>query len=121
MASKPYNSKVGDSEHVHQRRYVEWVRLKHKVRIFAIPNGGKRGRLEAMRLVAEGVSKGVPDLYVPAWRLWVEMKTETGRVSKEQADWHEYLRTACGDTVIVAYGYDDAVSQTEEFLKGCES
>ena len=109
-----------DSEHVHQRRYVEWVRLVHKVRIFAVPNGGKRGRLEAMRLVAEGVSKGVPDLYVPAWRLWVEMKTETGRVSKDQADWHEYLR-AIGDTVIVAYGYDDAVRQTEDFLKGRES
>lgn len=111
---------MSDSEHVHQRRYVEWVRLTHKVRIFAIPNGGKRGRLEAMRLVAEGVSKGVPDLYVPAWCLWIEMKAEKGRVSPEQKDWHEYL-SGVGDTVIVAYGFDDAVAQTEEFLKECKA
>lgn len=108
---------MSDSEHVHQRRYVEWVRLTHKVRIFAIPNGGKRGRLEAMRLVVEGVSKGVPDLCVPAWRLWVEMKADGGRVTKEQTDWHDYLRSI-GDTVIVAFGFDDAVAQTEDFLKG---
>lgn len=108
------------SEHVHQRRYVEWVRLTHPgIRIFAVPNGGKRGRLEAMRLVAEGVSAGVPDLCVPAWRLWVEMKTETGRLSPVQKDWIEYLRSI-GDTVIVAHGFDDAVTQTEEFLKGRE-
>lgn len=106
------------SEHVEQRNFVEWIRLRAAgtVRIFAIPNGGKRGRVEAGRLKVEGVSAGVPDLYIPAWRMWVEMKATDGRVTKEQADWHEYLR-GLGDVVIVAYGFDDARRQVEWFLK----
>jgi hypothetical protein len=36
----------------------------------------------------EGVSPGVPDLFIPDWLLWVEMKREKGgRVSPEQKDW----------------------------------
>lgn len=104
------------SEHVEQRSFVEWVRLVHKVRILAIPNGGRRGRLEAMRLVAEGVSKGVPDLFIPEWLLWVEMKTTTGRTSPDQRDWIAHLNSI-GHTAIVAHGFDDAKAQVGEFLK----
>lgn len=104
------------SEHVEQRNFVEWVRLTHGVRIFAIPNGGKRGRLEALRLVAEGVSAGVPDLFVPEWLLWVEMKTKTGKVSALQKDWIAYLN-GIGHTAIVAYGFDDAKEQVTKFLE----
>lgn len=104
------------SEHVEQRCFVEWVRLKHGVRIFAIPNGGKRGRLEALRLVAEGVSSGVPDLCIPEWSLWVEMKARKGRVSKNQHDWIDYLNSI-GHTAIVAYGFEDAVAQVEALIK----
>lgn len=103
------------SEHVEQRTFVEWVRLTHGVRIFAIPNGGKRGRLEAMRLVAEGVSSGVPDLCIPEWSLWVEMKARKGRVSENQRDWIDYLNSI-GHTAIVAYGFDDAREQITKFL-----
>lgn len=111
---KPANA----SEHVEQRCFVEWVRLKHGVRIFAIPNGGKRGKMEAMRLVVEGVSAGVPDLFVPEWLLWVEMKTKTGIVSAVQKDWIAYLNGIPGHTAIVAKGFEDGMSQVEAFLKG---
>ena len=105
------------SEHVEQRCFVEWVRLKHGVRIFAIPNGGKRSPREAQRLVVEGVSSGVPDLFVPEWLLWVEMKTRTGVVSAAQKDWIAYLN-GIGHTAIVAKGFEDGMSQVEAFLKG---
>lgn len=50
----------------------------------------------------------MPDLFIPAWRLWVEMKrTKGGSVSPEQKDWHAYLETI-GDFVIVAKGNEDA-------------
>jgi hypothetical protein len=106
------------SEHVEQRCFVEWVRLKHGVRIFAIPNGGKRNPREAMRLVVEGVSSGVPDLFVPEWLLWVEMKTKVGIVSKQQKDWIDYLNGIPGHTAIVARGFEDGMAQVGEFLKG---
>jgi len=109
------------SEHVEQREFVMWFRQTFgPVRIFAIPNGGKRGKAEAMRLLVEGVSAGVPDLYVPAWRLWIEMKRqEGGRLSPEQKDWRDYL-TSIGDAWIVAKGRDDAVRQVQDFRRAAE-
>ena len=78
--------------------------------IFATPNGGERNIKVAARLKAEGVSSGVPDLYVPALRLWVEMKrTEGADTSPNQETWHDYLR-AIGDTVVVAYGAAEAIA-----------
>ena len=93
------------SEHVEQREFVSWFRQTYLgVRIFAIPNGGARNIATAGRLKAEGLSAGVPDLYIPAWRVWIEMKrAKGGALSQKQKDWRDYL-SACGDTVIVAHG-----------------
>ena len=104
------------SEHEEQRLVVEWFRRTYlDVRIFAIPNGGARNIATAGRLKAEGVSPGVPDLFVPAWRLWIEMKRATGgRVSKEQKDWIEYL-IAEGYHALVCHGFDDARRQIVDF------
>jgi len=83
------------TEHEEQRELVQWFRRTFPcVRIFAIPNGGLRSPSTAARLKAEGVSSGVPDLCVPAWRLWIEMKrAKGGVVSPEQKDWIEYLES----------------------------
>ena len=100
------------TEHEEQREFVRWFRQTFpSVRIFAIPNGGARSPSVAGRLKAEGVSKGVPDLYIPAWRTWVEMKRQKGgAISPEQKDWRQYL-ASCGDCVIVAKGCNDAQGQ----------
>lgn len=106
------------SEHVEQREFVMWFRQNYSpVRIFAIPNGGKRGKVEAARLKAEGVSAGVPDLYVPEWKLWIEMKRqEDGVLSTDQAKWRDYL-VGIGDTWILAKGKDEAIHQVEQFRR----
>ena len=93
------------SEHMEQREFVSWFRKTYPgVRIFAIPNGGARSIVTASRLKAEGVSAGVPDLFIPAWGVWIEMKrSKGGALSKKQKDWREYLQF-CGYTVIVAHG-----------------
>ena len=102
------------SEHFEQRELVKWFRQSFDgVRIFAIPNGGARSITTAAKLKVEGVSAGVPDLYVPEWKLWIEMKrTKGGVVDKNQKDWHEYL-TAIGDRVIVCRGADEAKRMIE--------
>ena len=104
------------SEHAEQVTFVQWFRRQFPaVRIFAIPNGGHRNVAVAGKLKAEGVSRGVPDLFVPAWRLWIEMKrAHGGRLSREQVDWISYL-TECGDTIIVGYGADDAILQVKKW------
>lgn len=100
------------SEHAEQIAFVNWFRLRFQgVRIIAIPNGGAPNNIIGARLKAEGVSAGVPDLHVPAWHLWIEMKRRHGgRLSPVQVDWISYL-TDCGDTVIVGRGADDAIKQ----------
>lgn len=103
------------SEHEEQREVVKWFRQTHSpVRIFAIPNGGARSITTAAKLKVEGVSAGVPDLYIPAWKLWVEMKrVKGGVVDKSQKDWHDYL-TSIGDTVIVCRGAEEAKTMIEQ-------
>ena len=107
------------TEHEEQRELVKWFRQSFDgVRIFAIPNGGARSITTAAKLKVEGVSAGVPDLYVPAWKLWIEMKrTKGGVVDKAQKDWHDYL-TAIGDVVIVCRGADEAKRMIEIEMEG---
>jgi hypothetical protein len=105
------------TEHEEQREFVQWMRQTHPdARIFAIPNGGPRSRTTGAKLKAEGVSAGVPDLYIPAWRCWVEMKRETGKISPAQKDWMAYLESI-DDTVIVGHGCEDAKEKINLLFK----
>jgi hypothetical protein len=97
---------------------VSWFRKTFPdVRIFAIPNGGKRSKREAERLKLEGVSPGVPDLFVPQWRLWIEMKAaKGGRLSFEQSDWVDHLNDM-GDRhwAYVCAGHLEAIDRVKRF------
>lgn len=100
------------TEDQEQMLFVQWWRRNREERIFAIPNGGFRHLSVGAKLKATGVSRGVPDLYVPALSLWIEMKrAKGGRLSPEQKIWIEYLECAAGHTVIVGHGFDDAVAK----------
>ena len=106
------------TEHEEQRELVRWFRQTYPdVRIFAIPNGGARSKATAGRLKAEGVSSGVPDLFVPAWGLWIEMKrSKGGSLSAEQKDWIKYLESV-NYCVIVGKGAVDAKRQILAFYE----
>lgn len=110
------------SEHEEQRNFVRWFRMSYPgVRIMAIPNGGARNIATAARLKAEGVVAGVPDLFIPAWGLWVEMKRSKGGVASEkQKDWIEYLRD-CGYSAIVCPGALTAIDTVKEFERNLEN
>jgi hypothetical protein len=105
------------TEHQEQVGFVNWFRGRFPhVLIFAIPNGEKRAISVAKRLKAEGVSPGVPDLFVPEWGLWIEMKRATGgRLSAEQKDMITYLE-GIGQKVIVGKGAGAASRQVLEWL-----
>lgn len=102
------------SEHEEQRDFVSWFRKTYpNVRIFAVPNGEKRGKAAALRLKLEGVSPGVPDLFIPEWRLWIEMKRQKGGTTSQiQKDWGQYL-SSCGYIWTVCKGCEAA----KEFVK----
>lgn len=106
------------TEHEEQRELVRWFRQTWPgVLIFAIPNGGQRSTATAGRLKAEGVMPGVPDLFVPAWALWVEMKrAKGGVVSPEQKRMIKALESV-GYCVLVCRGCEDAKAQIEHHIK----
>lgn len=97
------------TEHQEQKLFVKWFELQYpKVKIFAIPNGGNRNVVTATMLKAEGVRKGVPDLFIPAWQMWIEMKrVKGGKLSPEQKVWIDYLNE-CDYLAVVANGFEEA-------------
>ena len=115
IRDKETASKV-PSEHYEQVELVNWFRHTYpSVLIYAVPNGGNRSASEANALVLEGVVAGVPDLHVPEWDLYVEMKRiKGGIVSNEQWAIINYLML-CGKKCIVGIGFDDAKAQIQQF------
>ncbi len=97
---------------------------------FAISNGGSRGgrraMMQAARKVAEGLTKGVPDLCIPVpttlyHGLYVELKkprTDGGKpsdVKKEQKEWISRLREL-GYKVEVCFGSGEALLVILQYL-----
>ncbi len=103
------------SEHMEQAALIMWFRRAYPdTLIFAIPNGGLRSKTQAMKLKVEGVVPGIPDLFVPAWKLWIEMKkVKGGKISPEQQAMIDYLQSV-GYHVIVGLGAEDAKAQILE-------
>ena len=102
------------SEHEHQVMLVQWLKRNHPgLRFFAIPNSARRSFKLAAMLKAEGLSPGVPDFFIPKLKLFIEMKAERGRLSKEQVSWLEYLGSV-GYTSEVCYGF----KQAKELIEG---
>ena len=99
------------TEHQEQVAFVEWWGYQFPgVLLLAIPNGGWRSPATAGRLKAEGVRAGVPDLFVPAWNLWIEMKrSKGGHLSPAQVEMINYLR-GVGHAVAVCHGFEEARS-----------
>ena len=112
MTAKPHEI----SEQIAVVRALKAARL----RFFAVPNGGRRSRSEALSLKRSGVVAGVPDLVIvtpPPVGGYVatalEMKREGGRPSDlrpEQRVWLEDLRVL-GWACVVGYGARDALGK----------
>jgi len=133
-------AKRGDREHQEQKVLFQWAKALERrypelELLHAIPNGGGRpskqrfdvstGRMvrysvEAAKQKAEGVKRGVPDVMLPVARqgfhgLYIELKAEGGRPSKEQRQWIDRLR-AEGYRAEVAVGWVAAAEILAEYL-----
>ncbi len=113
------------SEHDEQAALFKWATL-HTGRypelalLFAIPNGGKRDPATAVRLQAEGVKPGVPDVCLPVARqgwhgLFIELKYGRNKPEPRQLEWLERL-TEQGYLAIVCWGWQEAVEAVKEYL-----
>jgi VRR-NUC domain len=118
-----YRVKLKATEHQHQSNYFRWVAHAYPDKlVFAIPNGGNRSAITGALLKKEGVKAGIPDIMVTSangqWHgLFIEMKTETGRVSMNQQRIIDQLESE-GYKVEVCRGWAEAMQKTNEYLLG---
>lgn len=96
MTEAPMPRRRQSKEHSEQTRFVMRVRAFHPdVLCFAVPNGASVSAAQRLRLTHEGMMAGAPDLLLFAAGLSplaIEMKTDTGKASKEQLLAHQALR-----------------------------
>lgn len=116
------------SEHDEQTALIDWTVLMQakwpELKLFFhIPNEGKRSPAAALRLLSEGMKRGVPDNFLPVPRgryhgLWIELKrTKNSSTTKEQKQWIEDLN-AQGYIAVVCKGWEAASKVIEEYLEG---
>ncbi len=89
-----------NEEDILQAECYQWFNnkfcLKHhnpRYKIFSVPNGGTRNKIEAMKLKATGVKKGVSDLIIVLHNEthFVEMKAIKGIKSDAQDDFEKTI------------------------------
>jgi hypothetical protein len=89
-----------NQEHKLQVACVKWFRLQYPQYanlLFAIPNGGARNAVTGAMLKAEGVTAGVPDLFLAVpkqgfFGLFIEMKVHPNKLTLEQKTMIELLQ-----------------------------
>jgi len=104
------------SESAEQITFVSWFRKTYpEVLIFAIPNGGLRHKAVGAKLKLEGVVSGIPDLFIPEWSLWIEMKREKGgTTSAQQKEIIEYLNSI-NQPAIICKGHKAAIEAVKKY------
>lgn len=111
------------TEHKEQVLLIRWWRLQYPKLskcLFAIPNGGHRNIVTAMKLKDEGVVSGVSDLFLMMpkgdWHgLFIEMKAQKGRVSPEQKEFLG-IASGMGYLAVVCFGFEDAKKVIQTYL-----
>lgn len=112
------------TEHWEQTQLFAWA-ANHQVLdlMYAIPNGGKREIQTAMRLKAEGVKAGVPDICLPVpigkkHGLYIELKRRKfGKLSDDQGRWLEALSRE-GYVCAVCAGWIAARDVIIDYMRG---
>lgn len=113
-------------ETAEQEKVIKWCRGIGKKKfaevehIFSVPNEGKRTPYMAMKLKKEGMSSGVPDLFLPIIKngyggLWIEMKYGKNKLTKNQKSWIDYLDKA-GYKCEVCYSADHAILAIKRYM-----
>ena len=90
--------------------------------LFAIPNGGQRHPAVAMRLKAEGVKRGVPDVFLPLpvnnyHGLFMEVKIFPNKCTLEQKEFLNFLDME-GYATIVVYSLEQAILAFNKYFAG---
>lgn len=115
------------SELQHQIRVISWWEDAHDLyglpvfALFAIPNGGSRGTVEAANFKRSGVRAGIYDLCLASARqgshgLYIELKKGKGKPSPEQIEVGRYFDSA-GYRTSVQWTHEGAIAVIRNYLQ----
>lgn len=107
-----------------QRNCIAWFRLQYpecRLLLFSVPNGGRRDKVTAAILKAEGAVAGVADAILLLPRhgyasLCIEFKTPKGRQSDNQKAWQKAVEEN-GSKYVVVHSFDEFRKEIENYLK----
>lgn len=102
------------------KRWFDYQYQHFKHLLFAVPNGGQRGKYEAHIMKQEGVTAGVADMILLISRrgygsLCIEFKTPTGRQSESQKEWQR-IAEICGNKYVIIRSFEQFVKTVTEYL-----
>lgn len=115
------------TEYEHQKAVFSWAKqpsihskYPELSMLFHIKNETKGGARQVAIDKANGVKRGVPDLFLPVpsdkyHGLFIEMKKVGGRASSDQIWWLEHLN-ANGYACAVCYGWQQATEVLQWYL-----
>lgn len=98
---------------------VDWVKLSTDLPFIHIANERKCSPQYGAKLKRLGVLKGVSDIFIPRanksfYGLWIELKTATGRPTKEQINFIIKMIDE-GYQGIICYGAEQAIKEIKKF------
>lgn len=110
-----------------QKDCVQWFRYQYPRLarlLFSVPNGGKRGRVEAAILKAEGAVSGVSDLILLVSNgsynsLCIEMKQGKGKQSENQKEWQKAAELH-NNKYVVCNSFESFTETVKDYLKHYE-
>ena len=102
---------------------IKWFRLKYpqySLNLFAVPNGGYRRKVTAVRMVKEGLLSGVSDLLflLPTkdyHGLCIELKYNKNKMTSNQKRWANHI-SKYNYKHIVVYTLDDFISEINSYI-----
>jgi hypothetical protein len=120
MMRSTWKKKEPPKEDLEQIRLATWLDKKG-ILFYAVPNGGRRYLLEAVKFKRMGVKSGVPDLCIPLptkshHGLYIELKRKSrSATSDNQLYWIERLKKN-GYAAHIAKGADEAIKIVCDYL-----
>lgn len=114
------NNKLSESQE--QTLFFNWAAYVPELKwAHAVPNGGRRDRIEAAHLKRQGVKAGVSDIFIPVPKgkyhgLYIEMKVKPNKPTDKQKEFLADMESA-GYAAVVCYSADEAIGVTKEYLR----
>lgn len=120
---KQVANKKNNLEATLQSSFFEWLAFAYpdlRKISYAIPNGGSRNAIEGKNLKKQGVTKGVPDVFIsfPSsgyHGLYIEFKIGKNKLTPEQKLFKD-LVVSHGYYFSVCYNIDTAIQTLEEYI-----